>query len=103
MHLLALLGETGERPPVIVATVDHGLRPDSLREARQVAKWAKALGLRHRILAWEGEKPETGVQEAAREERYRLLAELARKVKATHVVTGHTLDDQAETVMMRLL
>jgi tRNA(Ile)-lysidine synthase len=103
MHLLALWGEAGERPPVIIATVDHGLRPDSRREARMVAKWAKALGFRHKTLIWEGEKPETGVQEAAREERYRLLADLARKVKATHVVTGHTLDDQAETVMMRLL
>jgi tRNA(Ile)-lysidine synthase len=103
MHLLAAWSRTGERPPVTVATVDHGLRPDSLREARTVAKWARALGFRHRILTWQGEKPDTGVQEAAREERYRLLADLARKVKVSHVVTGHTLDDQAETVVMRLL
>ena len=103
MHLLGAWGRAGERPPVTVGTVDHGLRPESLREARRVAKWANALGFRHKILTWEGEKPHTGVQEAAREERYRLLADLAREVKATHVVTGHTLDDQAETVMMRLL
>jgi tRNA(Ile)-lysidine synthase len=103
MHLLAAWSQTGERPPVTVATVDHGLRPDSLREARTVAKRARALGFRHKILTWEGEKPDTGVQEAAREERYRLLANLARKIKATHVVTGHTLDDQAETVVMRLM
>ena len=68
-----------------------------------VGKWARALGFRHKILAWQGEKPRTGIQEAAREERYRLLADLARKVKASHVVTGHTLDDQAETVVMRLM
>ncbi len=103
MHLLAAWSQAGERPPVTVATVDHGLRPDSLREARSVAKWARALGFRHKILTWEGEKPDTRVQEAAREERYRLLADLARKVRATHVVTGHTLNDQAETVVMRLL
>jgi tRNA(Ile)-lysidine synthase len=103
MHLLAAWRAGGERPPVVVATVDHGLRPDSGREARTVARWARALGFRHRILTWEGEKPASGIQEGAREERYRLLAELARKVKATHVVTGHTLDDQAETVVMRLL
>jgi tRNA(Ile)-lysidine synthase len=103
MHLLAAWHAGGERPPVVVATVDHGLRPDSAREARTVGRWAKALGFRHRILIWEGEKPASGIQEIAREERYRLLADLARKVKASHVVTGHTLDDQAETVVMRLL
>jgi len=103
MHLLALWRGEGERPPVVVATVDHGLRPEAVREARTVGRWARGLGLRHKILTWKGDKPQTAVQEVAREERYRLLAELARKVKATHLVTGHTLDDQAETVVMRLL
>jgi tRNA(Ile)-lysidine synthase len=103
MHLLAAWRESGERPPIIVATVDHGLRQESAGEARQVGRWAKALGLRHKTLIWRGDKPQTGIQEAAREERYRLLADLARKVRASHVVTAHTLDDQAETVMMRLV
>ncbi len=103
MHLIAAWRETGARPPVVVATVDHGLRPESAGEARRVARWAKALGLRHKILTWEGDKPATGIQEAAREARYRLLADLARQVKASHVVTAHTRDDQAETVVMRLV
>ena len=103
MHLLAAWREGVERPPIVVATVDHGLRLESAAEARQVGRWAKALGFRHRILTWRGDKPGTGVQEAAREERYRLLADFARKVDASHVVTAHTLDDQAETVAMRLL
>jgi tRNA(Ile)-lysidine synthase len=103
MHLLAAWREGGERPPIVVATVDHGLRQESAGEARQVGRWAKALGLRHKTLIWRGDKPGTGIQEAAREERYRLLADLARKVKASHVVTAHTLDDQAETVVMRLV
>ncbi len=103
MYLLAAWRESGERPPIVVATVDHGLRQESAREARQVGRWAKALGLRHKTLIWRGDKPETGVQEAAREARYRLLEDLARTVKASHVVTAHTLDDQAETVVMRLV
>jgi tRNA(Ile)-lysidine synthase len=103
MHLLAAWRAAGERPPVVAATVDHGLRPESTGEARQVGRWAKTLGFRHKILTRQGDKPETGIQEAAREERYRLLVDLARKVRASHVVTAHTLDDQAETVVMRLV
>jgi tRNA(Ile)-lysidine synthase len=103
MHCLAAWRGGGERPPIVVATVDHGLRQDSAGEARQVGRWAKALGFRHKVLTWQGDKPETGLQEAAREERYRLLADRARTMKASHVVTAHTLDDQAETVVMRLV
>lgn len=103
MHLLALWQEGGGRPPITVATIDHALRPDSVREARTVAGWARALGFRHEVLTWDGDKPNTAIQEAAREERYRLLAEFARGAKASHVVTGHNLDDQAETVTMRLV
>jgi tRNA(Ile)-lysidine synthase len=103
MHLIAGWRERGGRPPVTVATVDHGLRADSAAEARAVAKWARAAGLPHRILSWTGEKPKSRIQETAREMRYRLLGELAQKLGASHLVTGHTLDDQAETVLMRLM
>ena len=102
MHLLARWSAADKRAPVLVATVDHGLRPESAEEAAFVAREAANLGLSHRTLAWTGAKPRTGIQEAAREARYRLLVRCAREEGASHLVTAHTRDDQAETVLMRL-
>ena len=91
------------RPPrLLVATVDHGLRPGSGAEATAVGEAARRLGLAHEILVWSGPKPATGVQEAAREARYSLLDRLASAHDRTAIVTAHHLDDQAETVLMRL-
>lgn len=103
MHGLARWRQAPVRPPVVIATVDHGLRPESGAEATAVATIATAAGLPHRVLAWEGAKPRTRLQERARNERYRRLVALAREVGASHIATGHTLDDQAETVVMRLI
>jgi len=85
-----------------VLTVDHGLRPESAEEAMRVGNWALALGLPHHVLLWEGPKPETGLQAKARNARYGLLAGWCRDNDAGLLLTGHTLDDQAETVLMRL-
>ena len=90
-------------PPLYVATVDHGLRNESRGEAEKVASWAAALGLPHAILNWEGTKPESRLQERAREARYSLLAQYAGRVGACHVMTAHHADDQAETILFRLL
>jgi tRNA(Ile)-lysidine synthase len=90
-------------PQLYVATVDHGLRPGSDGEAGQVAVWAGALGLPHQILVWEGEKPRTRIQERARAARYGLLLAHAEVVQADMLLTAHHADDQAETILFRLL
>lgn len=86
-----------------VLTVDHGLRPEAAAEAQIVGQWAAALGLPHRVLRWEIEpRPTTGLQAQARAARYGLMAGWCRANGAGALLTAHTLDDQAETVLMRL-
>jgi tRNA(Ile)-lysidine synthase len=90
-------------PKLIAVTVDHALRAASTAEAASVGRLARKLGIAHRTLRWTGRKPTTGLPQAARQARYRLLSDAARKAGAAHILTAHTLDDQAETVLIRLL
>jgi tRNA(Ile)-lysidine synthase len=90
-------------PRLVAVTVDHGLRAESGREATEVSRLARSLGLPHHTLRWSGAKPKTGLPAAARTARYRLLAKAARDHGATHILTAHTRDDQAETLLMRML
>ncbi|MBR1208852.1 MULTISPECIES: tRNA lysidine(34) synthetase TilS [unclassified Bradyrhizobium] len=90
-------------PRLVAVTVDHGLRAEAAREARDVKRLARSLDLPHHTLRWSGPKPSTGLPAAAREARYGLLAQAARKHGATHILTAHTRDDQAETLLMRML
>lgn len=85
----------------IAVTVDHGLRPQSADEAKQVAQLCRQIAVQHVIVRWTGEKPSTGIQSAAREARYDLIGRLAADLGANLVLVGHTSDDQLETVLMR--
>lgn len=102
MHALALWCRSAGGPPLKVATVDHGLRAASRPEAEAVGEAARALGLPHAILTWTGRAAGPVSQAAAREARYRLLLAHADEVGARRLVTAHTCDDQAETILMRL-
>ncbi|HSO54955.1 MAG TPA: tRNA lysidine(34) synthetase TilS [Actinomycetes bacterium] len=103
--LRALAGPRGWR--LAVLTVDHGLRPGSAGDAAFVADHAKALGLPAlvRTLGPGDLAPhrQAGPEGAARAARYGALWPAADELGCAWLATGHTLDDQAETVLLQLL
>lgn len=82
-------------------TVDHGLRPSAAAEARAVAAQAAALGLPHAVLIWRWDR-RGNLQDAARRARLRLIGAWARERGLAAVLLGHTRDDVAETLLLRL-
>jgi tRNA(Ile)-lysidine synthase len=86
---------------VLGLIVDHGLRSESAAEARATHERLAALGIAAETLTWSGEKPATGVQQAAREARYRLMFDSCRRNGILHLLLAHHAGDQAETVAMR--
>lgn len=95
-------GQTQQPPKLSVLSVDHGLRPGSAEDASWVVEQARALGLAGVMLEWRGAKPATGVQARARQARYDLLVGWCIANRAGALVTAHSLEDQAETFLMRL-
>lgn len=93
-----------DRWPLAVATVDHGLRAESRAHADHVLRTAEAWGIAAVRLSADpaAVRAGAGPEAAARRERYRLLYAHAREVGAGRLVTAHTADDQAETVLMRI-
>ena len=87
--------------PLVVLTVDHRLRPESAAWTQACAATAERLNLPFRALAWQGEKPRSGLPAAARAARHRLLADAARAAGARVILMGHTADDVLEARLMR--
>ena len=98
LHLLAAWGGARLR----VVTVDHGLRPEAATEARHVAALCASLGLSHDTLRWDGWDGQGNLSDRARQARYGLMADWARTHAIGDIALGHTADDQAETLLMRL-
>lgn len=87
---------------VTALTVNHGLRPEADEEAAYVRQVMVREGIEHHILVWEGEKPVTGIEEAARTARYKLLGDWCRDNGVRCLCVAHHALDQAETFLMRL-
>ncbi|MFX0544989.1 tRNA lysidine(34) synthetase TilS [Roseovarius sp. S1116L3] len=101
MALLHLMVEWG-RAPLRCVTVDHRLRPEAGDEAAQVAQVCAGLGIAHDTLVWDGWDGQGNLPAAAREARYALMAGWAARHGLAGLVLGHTRDDVAETLLMRL-
>ena len=83
--------------------VDHGLRKNSTTEAKNVQKKLKNFSIKLNILTWRGFKPKKNIQSIAREKRYKLLCDKAKKYRIENILVGHHLDDLFENFFIRIL
>jgi tRNA(Ile)-lysidine synthase len=83
--------------------VDHKLRKNSTTEARHVKKQLKKFSINLNILTWYGKKPKKNIQSSAREKRYSLLTDQAKKLNIKNILLGHHLDDLFENFFIRIL
>ena len=87
---------------IAAVTVDHGLRSESADEAQRVAAFAGELGISHDTLHWQGWDGQGNLQDKSRRARASLITDWALGNGIKCVSTGHTRDDQAETLLLRL-
>lgn len=92
---------------IVVAHLDHKLRKTSAQDARWVSELAQKLGYEAVIsrakVAEIARVNNDNLEQAARQARYAFLERTAKKKSAGYVLTAHTMDDQAETVLLRLM
>jgi len=100
--LTAQWARRSKRRRVVALTIDHGLRAESAREAAQAGDMARSLGVAHRVIAWQGAKPQGDIQASARAARYGLLTQACRQMSIGALLVAHHLEDQAETFLLRL-
>jgi tRNA(Ile)-lysidine synthase len=102
MLLLVDWAKAGKHAAPVVLTVDHGLLPNSHKEAERVRKLADAAGLKAHVLAWKGAKPPADIEAEARHARYTLMGAWCAEHKVPALYVAHTEEDQAETFLLRL-
>ncbi len=100
-HLVAAWSG-GRRGTVAALIVDHRLRRDSAAEAAAVAGWVRRIGLVPHVLVWHHGDLTGRIQETARAARYRRLVSWCQRNGVTRLLLAHHLDDQAETLLLRL-
>ena len=83
--------------------VDHRLRKNSTKEAKNVQKHLKKFCINLSILTWKGSKPKNNIQSISRDKRYKLLIDSANKLKIKNILLGHHLDDLFENFFIRIL
>lgn len=82
--------------------IDHALRPASAVEVKQAANFARSLGYQVRTRRWSHAGVSSAIQVKARKYRYAAMGEMCREENLEHLITAHTEDDQAETLLMRI-
>lgn len=103
VHMLCHWSSLANGPEIHAITVDHGLRKEAAEEAKLVKKILKEFPKsKHIILRWEGEKPDSRVQELARQKRYQLMMDYGAAHNIDTLLVAHHQDDQAETFLIRL-
>jgi tRNA(Ile)-lysidine synthase len=83
--------------------VDHRLRKNSTSEAKFIKKKLREFSINLNILTWKGIKPRKSIQSIAREKRYKLLTDVAKKYRIQNILLGHHLDDLFENFFIRIL